>query len=99
RWQRSACARASAMRREISWAPSCVVIRGAKRLDAVEQRAGMFRRQHRVAGQRGIKIGIRHLDQAFELRQFGVGEISDFGVGKAAEDEVHFPGAAMPTAE
>ena len=52
---------------------SCVVIHGAKRLDALEQAVRIFRRRRRVAGQRGIEIGIGHLDQAFELSQFVVG--------------------------
>ena len=47
---------------------SCVVIHGAKRLDAVEQRAGIFGRERLVAGQRGIEVGIGHLDQAVRAR-------------------------------
>ena len=65
----------------------------------VEQRARIFRASGRVAGQRGIEIGIGQLDQALELVQFGVRKIRDFGVGKAAEDEVHLARAAMPAAK
>ena len=52
-----------------------------------------------VAGQRGIEIGIGHLDQMFELSQFVVAQVGDFGVGKAAENEIHLAGAAMPAAK
>ena len=59
----------------------------------------MFGVERLVAGQRGIEIGIGHLDQALELVQFGVGEVGDLGIGKPAEDEVHLAGAAMPAAK
>ena len=48
---------------------------------------------------RGIQIGIGHLDQVFQLRQFGVGKIGDRGVGEAAENQIHLAGAAMPAAK
>ena len=71
----------------------------AKRLDAVEQAVGIFRRRRHLAGQRGIEIGIGHLDQMLELSQFVVREIGDLGVGKPAENEIHLAGAAMPAAK
>jgi len=39
------------------------------------------------------------LDQALKAIQIAVGEVSDFGIGKAAEDEIHLAGAAMPAAK
>src|SRR5260370_885541 len=42
---------------------------------------------------------LAELDQLFELGQFMVGEPGDLGVGKAAENEIHLAGAAMPAAK
>ena len=38
--------------------------------------AGIFRRERPVAGQRGVEIGIGHLDQSLELAQLVIGERS-----------------------
>ena len=53
----------------------------------------------RIAGQRGIEIGIGHLDQMFQFGQFVVGQVGDLGIGEPAEDQIHLAGAAMPAAK
>src|SRR6202035_3697112 len=78
--------------------PSCVG-GPAKRLDAVEQAVGIFRRRRHLAGQRGVEIGVGHVHQMLELRQFLFREICNLGIGKAAENQVHLAGAAMPAAK
>ena len=70
-----------------------------KRLDAVEQAVRIFRRRRHLAGQRGIEIGVGHVHQILELSQFVLREIGDLGIGKAAENEIHLAGAAMPAAK
>ena len=55
--------------------------------------------ERRVADQRGIEIGIGHLDQAFEFGQFVIAHGRYLGIRKAAEDEIHLAGTAMPAAE
>src|SRR5580700_2841453 len=75
------------------------MIRDTEGLDALEQRVGIFGRQRPVAGDRGVKIGIRHFQEPFELPQLVVAEVSDFRIRKAAEDEVKLAGAAMPAAK
>jgi hypothetical protein len=75
------------------------VIHRAKCLDALEQRPGMFRLWRNGAGQRGIEIGVGHVDQDLEIAQFIVAQIGDFGVREPAEDQVHLAGAAMPAAK
>src|ERR1700752_4076614 len=84
---------------EIWPAASCALIHGSEGLDALEQRARMFRRQGRVADQRGIEIGIGHLDQALQCAQFFGRKGCNLGIGKAAEDQVHLARSAVPAAK
>ena len=58
------------------------MVHGAKRLDAVEQRGRIFRIERRVADQRGIEVGIGHLDQTLEFSQF---VIAGAAIGVVAE--------------
>ena len=63
--------------RAILPAASCAETHRAKRLDAVEQRAGIFRWQRPAAAQRGIKIGIGQFDQALELTQLAIPKVRE----------------------
>ena len=59
----------------------------------------VFRPQQSIAAQSGVQIGIRHLDEVFQIGQFGVGKLGDGGVGEAAENRDPLAGAAMPAAK
>ena len=64
-----------------------------------ENRTGNARRRRVLAGNPVIKVGIAFLEQRIQEGEFRCGKSGDMGAGERAENEVHFPGAAMTGAK
>ena len=53
----------------------------------------------RLAGEPGKNVAVQGFEQEFIIVEFACAEIADFGIDETAQQEIHFPHAAMPGAE